>query len=523
MRKNYAMALMSAMLIGIPGISAQILETPEGDFQTLSRSGQAIYPDYGVPTEKEYNDIPGALVIGENDEVYLLNPISQHATGSYIVGKKDGDKYVFQLPQLISEEEMYGETYRYEATLMQFADDEYGGYYYAANSPLAAEQGLPEIENELIISIGDDGTLIYESSDDTFLGMIHASDTEVATFEYQWAGCVEITSTWTPFEGALIGVPGNLQKEQLAVVHGDSGNFANVGFDDNKVYIQGLFSDMPDAWIVGTLQDGKVVFESNQYLGISTQYNCFCYFTGGDITVNETGSRSYKLIESLTFNYDSEAMKLTCEEGKAAIINTLKDRLYYLEAYNEPVIYRQANDISKTPLAASNLNMMSYGSVAMFNFDYSVLNVDHQLLDKNKLYYQIFLNDSEITFYADEYSGLPGDMDYLPVTLSNGYDILATDRRVDLILYAEGIEDIAVKMCYIEGDVAGGDYEVIAESPIVSVYTTGVGEINFDAAAIVKSEFYDMQGRKISNPDKGMFIRIDYTEDGKKIAKKILK
>lgn len=43
---------------------------------------------------------------------------------------------------------------------------------------------------------------------------------------------------------------------------------AAVAVDGDKVYFQGLSFDMPEAWVVGTLTDGKVVIPSGQFLGV---------------------------------------------------------------------------------------------------------------------------------------------------------------------------------------------------------------------------------------------------------------
>lgn len=40
-----------------------------------------------------------------------------------------------------------------------------------------------------------------------------------------------------------------------------------VGFDGNDVYIQGLFEDIPEGWVKGTLSGDKVTFAINQYVG----------------------------------------------------------------------------------------------------------------------------------------------------------------------------------------------------------------------------------------------------------------
>ena len=69
---------------------------------------------------------------------------------------------------------------------------------------------------------------------------------------------------------------------------------------DGVVYVQGLASEFPDAWIVGSLLGETVVFPSGQYVGT---------YDGDDVFL--VGSDGYNITRDFRFAYDAEAKTLT--------------------------------------------------------------------------------------------------------------------------------------------------------------------------------------------------------------------
>lgn len=82
-----------------------------------------------------------------------------------------------------------------------------------------------------------------------------------------------------------------------------------VAFDGNDVYVQGLSNGFPDAWVKGTLANGKAVFASGQYVGENE--NGKRYMNG--CTVNSEGTFVYE--DAYAFTFDTEAQELTIESG----------------------------------------------------------------------------------------------------------------------------------------------------------------------------------------------------------------
>ncbi len=110
--------------------------------------------------------------------------------------------------------------------------------------------------------------------------------------------------------------------EEEGFVFGDPEQYpVKVIKDGNDFYIQGLCYALPDAWVKGTIADGKVTFATDQYLGVYTEtdeetgkeypFNMFLVgFSAG------TGG-----ISDLVFTYDEENNMLTFEENSLMVIS----------------------------------------------------------------------------------------------------------------------------------------------------------------------------------------------------------
>ena len=99
------------------------------------------------------------------------------------------------------------------------------------------------------------------------------------------------------FNGLFIGnlpdvvtPPASLQTKE-APLHGRTYNgsaWAEVdrtvvlGIDGSDVYVKGLFNEVPDGWIKGTLSGGKATFPTGQYVGKDKDYNTLIYMVGYD-------------------------------------------------------------------------------------------------------------------------------------------------------------------------------------------------------------------------------------------------
>lgn len=111
---------------------------------------------------------------------------------------------------------------------------------------------------------------------------------------------------------------------------------AKVAFVDSDVYLSGIFSTFPNAWIKGTLEGTTVSFPTVQYIGAYASYNMYAYAASLDEFAG-----TYVPLDAVTFTYDAMAKTLTMDPDQVLAANAAKDRLYYLEYIKE--VFLSAN------------------------------------------------------------------------------------------------------------------------------------------------------------------------------------
>ena len=110
-----------------------------------------------------------------------------------------------------------------------------------------------------------------------------------------------------------------------------NGTEVSVAFDGNDIYVQGLCSYLPEAWVKGTIEGGKATFASGQFYGTYyEQYNLF--FVGFDDDQN---------IIDFVFDYDAEAGTLTNYDQYIALNGKQNELSMYDYMYNIEITREQ--------------------------------------------------------------------------------------------------------------------------------------------------------------------------------------
>lgn len=186
----------------------------------------------------------------------------------------------------------------------------------------------------------------------------------------------------------------------------------NVGFDEDDVYIQGLSSSLPNAWVKGTIdEDGQIVFRTGQYMGNDGSRDL--WFIAYD---DNSGLSNYVL------DYDTEA----------EVMSNLTETQYMGTTYakNKPnnlngddfcygVTIKKLVEKAATPAtpSISHINFSVYGPIAEFSIP--TVDVDGDGLIADKLSYKLYYDEGdgeakEITFTTDLYEKLTEDMTVVP-------------------------------------------------------------------------------------------------------------
>ena len=286
----------------------------EGETKYYNRAGTAIYYSGGsVYTEEQ----SGVVEIVETSDgiVYIKDPVTEFAQGSWVKGTKDGNTITVAGAQPL----VYNTNY---STTLSLNWGDFTGS--------AATRGTGDIT----FTIDGNTITLNGSSSSKIIGIFWDDDNS-------WQGYGDYNTVWTLNEGYvppstdLVELPaGATVQEWYAEGTGSKAvpSDAKVAFVDNDVYISGIFSDFPESWIKGTISGTTVTFESVQYLG---KYS-------GTADIWAIGSdEEGNLKDSYTFTYDSEAQTLTLDAGQYLYANASTEKVYYLAYIDALTLYAE--------------------------------------------------------------------------------------------------------------------------------------------------------------------------------------
>lgn len=113
---------------------------------------------------------------------------------------------------------------------------------------------------------------------------------------------------------------------------------ANVAFDNNDVYVQGMCEQLPEAWVKGTLNGEEAVFATGQFFGNYTDADgdWKLYFVGALAGVTDQ-------LYDVEFDYDRQTHNFTAT--KYVLLNSTKDTYAPFEQYSNVKLERITNSV----------------------------------------------------------------------------------------------------------------------------------------------------------------------------------
>lgn len=476
-----------------------ITEAPEGRSQVYAVSSYA----WAVV---DYSGVFGEFsaageVVFTDDAAYIKNPLVGRATDTYLkVDKVDEETYVAKLPYHIYDEDYYGSLFGYDLQICEKTVSPYGDTDYQPTEDRELTYKL--VDGQLHLDLG------YEPAFDSD-GNLLPPDKLLGLFdEYGWCFVGDASQTWMPVEVEAQEAPAGMATEDWQLIANDWGRDIKVGFDGDNVWLTNLSDYMPGAWVKGTIDGDKVVFDSYQYLGISLGQ--FIYFMAA---VDAEVAAGVEIVDSCELAYDPSAKTIKADNPHLyMMLNGSATEVYYLDYWNNPVICVPPADMDLTPRPAMSLEWGDYFDYWGFNvlqFAVTNLSVEDYALDTDNLYYRILCDGEVQTFYAEDSEGaLEEDITNIPFngTCYNYFYDYDTNRQV--YVRADGMETVGVQMVYIADD--GTEYP--SEVAVLTLATDGVEGVS--DAEVVRSEYYDLSGRRIVNPASGVCIVKSVHSDG---------
>lgn len=489
--------------------STIISTTPAGRVYLLYKTSNSYYKSWGYLRTAAVDGKCDSLVVADDGKVYLKDPLSQLGTRSWLEGKIEGDSVFFDTPQFIWTEDnpSYDEPVKFYASRMVTKTITSGYSTSTTYVPDSVETRMKFVwRNDSIIQ-----------SDDALLGLIDS-----ASFWYAFG---DKDVVYAVNNDKVAAVPEGLSAVKYMLKTVDvSGNtetkVVKAYTDGVKVYITGLYDEFPDAVVVGTLADGNVVIKSGQLLGV----NASGYFVYAEAATYTTGYDSsfktvykYTFADDLTLTYN--AADGTYSSDGALIINIGKNKVSAVKGFVQPKL-DAFTEVAATPAdpVITDLAVMDY----KITFNLPNTDTEGNYLDVSKLYYNVYLDNKLYTFEPMPSVGLYDSMPYesltdVPYTFDDDDDFRCYGIQHSLKLNPGSFTTIGIQLVY----TGGGE---VHKSDIVSKMSTlGIEDVGSDKGEIKRVDYYDLDGRKISGPLQGIYVKSEVYKNGTVKRTKVVK
>ena len=353
------------------------------------------------------------------------------------------------------------------------------------------------------------------SQDQVTVILENASADEVA-WVYQYDSWLTIS----PLSGA-VEVPEGLEAQPYMLTgvymgYDDDGSWfegdplmgsAMVGFDGDDIYVQGLCSYLPNAWVKGHREGDNYVIDNGQYFGTfiydGDAYPLF--FMGCEPETNDEAR--------FVLTLDPETGVLVSEQWYGICSSDVG--VYWYDLLGN-VVMTPVVDKPAVPAAPSVLYYEYYDEDG---FGFIMLNIptfseDGEPLMADRLGYQLFCDygygPEPYIFWGDIY-GFDDDQTVIPYLFNDDMNILMGGELLIIYFIDEGIKRIGVQSVY-----EGGGETNCSEIGWYQLIPTSVTDVVADDNRTI--EYYDLMGRRVdaSKLTRGIYV----TSDGRKILVK---
>ena len=282
---------------------AIISEIPAtAEIKYYQRSGG--YYDYNNYKYSQAEQSGRAKIAFDGNDVYIQDPIAGVIFNKWVKGTKNGNTITVPLGQFLS----WSAAYDYGLYItMATIESDGNGSYKGTNNTEATE-----------ITYTIDGNTITQNGTSANYVLTTAWSDDNKVLNYGSCGG-EYGTVYTLDEDYVpptpLTPPAGLETEEWIVTkqaYKSTSTKANVGIDGSNIYIQGLFSYLPDAWIKGTISGTTATFEGAQFIGSIGSYDL--YVIGGDPS-------DASLLPSFTMTYDEENKSLELDETNIIDVN----------------------------------------------------------------------------------------------------------------------------------------------------------------------------------------------------------
>lgn len=505
--KRFNVASTTGTTTTAPIIDAQ----PEGKLHAnLYFSGESFVDMMGYEAQLPFDGMWGKIVEApDNKTIYINNPIGAYYSDAWIKGERTtGDTIEVKLPQQFVHEEYDGmstDAWLYKLVPVKVEQD---GETYTTFKPDSTSQTVKYVwRNDSIV-------LVNTTQDSKLLGM--------CTEAGEWYGYGDYIQQYTVFDQQPVAPKDESKATQMSITYYDSGQMygrvKKAVREGNDIYIAGLNENIPSGWAKGTISGNKATFSGHQYMGLDSVTASYAFFepvSHSMVWDSEIGDsiENLTLADAITFDYDAD--KGTLSTDSTFVANQGYKMFNQVFTYDGATI-EPWTEKAATPLAvdASTMSYMPFSEeygYGLLAFAPSEFDADGYILDANKLYYSIYLDDDVLTIDPDDYTLFPYETTEIPFTYSDMLDFVNYAGMWQVYTFVTGIDRIGVQMIY----KGGGEVRKSAITYISATDEDPSAVSNVAQTGKVAGVTYtDLSGRRVSRPGKGLFIQTTRLADG---------
>ena len=454
------------------------------------------------------------------NEYYIKNPLPRTMIGSYIKGElieKDNEKYIeCKLPQLLNARESTN-----------------AGVKIVVGKKIINPDGMifyEPVENE------EEKVVRYKYDEATNGYIMEFDDPDkalIATYIYLdeeddglFAGAaVERVIYKDPGEKVPVEFPDRVMPQDWGMIYSNDIRVHNIkcAIVGDKVYLGSVSPLFPGNCVVGTINGDKVTFESNQFIGATDATYEYLVFSKARFISSEERGDVYdfegELLPSCEATYDAVAKTISCPMDVAWFCNVGTTSLYYSDFWVGPMFMPNVPGPA-TPSDPEIIEWLAYEPAigyGGFIVELPLLGTNFEILNPENYTYIVYFDGEPFTFTPEEYPGVPEAMTEIPYNFQDG---AVEDFRVDgtthiVCFRADGYESFGVQGVYsFEGDVR--------KSNVITQEFSSVANNRIDYPEVKAIEFYDLSGRKVIEPEAGIYIKRISFEGGKVITEKVV-
>ena len=451
------------------------------------------------------------------DDIYIQNPLPRTCIGSYIKG-------------MLTETE--DEMISVECQLPQYINaNESGSIAVSLATKVVNPDGMIFFEP---VKTAEENVLRYMMNEDEDYEVNLPEGMALATFYCDadgnmdnavFSGAALYSAEYKDVDGRRqpLTLPANLESQEWGMIYSNDirvhGVTVAIDEENGKFYVAGFSPKFPESVVVGDIDGDKITFAGAQYIGCEKYTYNYLVFNKAEFISSSDRGDVYDFpgspLASIEATYDKEAKQISCPMDIAWFNNIGTSQLYY-DGYFVGPMFVESVPGAATPVDPEITEVMDfmpefgYGG---FMFDLPLFGTDGEILYKENYIYVVYFDGEPYTFMPGLFPDLTEPMTEIPYDFEDGE---AEDFRV------EGTSHI---VCWRTGGFSSvgvqGIYTYDGEVRKSNVVTYQLAGVETVCAEPVSVDFYDVAGKKVVNPENGLYIKVITFDNGKKLSSKV--